>query len=135
MNRLRLAPSSLVRHGACRASDCNAVARFLPAYVAGEETLDPETLAHVSECLRCQADIARYRRMLRTLQALKLDREAVPAGVFGGIMAGLDQPPAARRAWVLVAGIATAAGAMAATGVVVWAGRRRTPTVALRRPR
>jgi anti-sigma factor RsiW len=106
---------------------CDTVAGFLPAYVAGEEALDPRTLAHVAECIRCQAEIARYRRMLRTLHALKLEREPPPQSVVGSIAVGLDQPAGAGRAWVLVAGLATAAGAMGAAGVLIWFGRKQSP--------
>jgi hypothetical protein len=106
---------------------CDSVARFLPAYVAGEEMLDPRTLAHVAECLRCQAEIARYRRMLRTLHGLRLDREVAPANLLSSVMARLDQPPGARRGRVVIAGVASAAGAVAATAIIVWLGRRGVP--------
>jgi hypothetical protein len=110
-----------------RGPGCDGVSRFLPAYVAGEETLDPATLAHVAQCLRCQAEIARYRRMLRTLHGLRVDREQAPAGLIGNVMSGLDQPPGSHKIWLVVAGVASAAGAVAATGVVVWLTRRRGP--------
>jgi anti-sigma factor RsiW len=103
---------------------CEHVARFLPAYVAEEETLDSRTLAHVAECLRCQAEIARYRRMLRTLHGLRLDREAAPASLLSSVIAGLDRPPGARRAWLLVAGLVSATGAVAATATILWLGHR-----------
>jgi hypothetical protein len=118
-----LRPAEALRR---RGPMCEHVARFLPAYVAGEETLDPRTLAHVAECLRCQAEIARYRRMLRTLHGLRLDREVAPASLLGSVISGLDQPLGARRAWVVIAGVASAAGAVAATAVIVWLGRRAT---------
>ena len=43
------------------------MALALPAYVAGETALDARCAQHVAQCLRCQAEIVRYRRMLRTL--------------------------------------------------------------------
>jgi hypothetical protein len=49
---------------------CEDVARMLPETVEGT----PVELAmqtHVESCLRCQAELARYRRMLRALQQLR----------------------------------------------------------------
>lgn len=106
---------------------CDAVARFLPAYAAGEQELDPQTLAHVAECLRCQAELARYRRMLRALHGLRLERELPPNGVLGGVLAALDEQPGAEHLWMVVAGVASAAGALAATAAVLWLGHRRGP--------
>jgi hypothetical protein len=106
---------------------CETVERFLPAYVAGEETLDAPTLAHVAECLRCQAEIARYRRMLRTLHGLRLDREVAPANLLSSVLSRLDQPQGTGRGRVVVAGVASAAGALAATAIIVWIGRRSLP--------
>lgn len=106
---------------------CESVERFLPAYVAGEETLDSRTLTHVAECLRCQAEIARYRRMLRTLHGLRLDREVAPPNLLSSVMSRLDQAPGTGRGRVVVAGVASAAGAVAATAIIVWLGRRGLP--------
>jgi anti-sigma factor RsiW len=112
-----------------RRSDCEAVAGSLPAYVAGEGDLDERSARHVGSCLRCQADVARYRRMLRTLHALRDDTAEVPPGVLAGILSRLDGG-AGRRAsvlldrWVAV-GVAMAAGAAGAAGVLVWSSRRR----------
>jgi hypothetical protein len=68
--------------------------------------------------------------MLRTLHGLRLDSEPAPVGLFGSVMSGLDQPPTTRRVWLVVAAVASAFGAVAATGVVVWITRRRGPTTA-----
>lgn len=113
-----------------RGPKCDAVARFLPAYVAGEQELDPSTLAHVAECLRCQAEIARYRRMLRALHSLRLDREPTPTGLLGSILADLEEQPRAGRLWLLAASLGPAVGVVAATAALVWLGRRRGPAPA-----
>jgi anti-sigma factor RsiW len=112
-----------------RSTECDAVAGALPAYVAGEADLDVRSEHHVARCLRCQADVARYRRMLRTLHALRDDSEEPPPSVLSGILTSLDGGAPRRRAWVpepwVALGLAMAAGAIGATGVVVWSTRRR----------
>lgn len=103
---------------------CAAVSATLPAYVAGEADLDPRTASHVSQCLRCQAEIARYRRMLRTLRALRDEAEEPPPSVLSGILAGVDEPAPARHAGPVLVMVAVAAAAAGATGALVWVGRR-----------
>src|SRR5207253_5144181 len=50
---------------------CDEVARLLPAAVDGSATIEPPLVHHIESCLRCQAELARYRRMLRGLQLLR----------------------------------------------------------------
>lgn len=102
-----------------RARACDAVAGRLPAYVAGEGALDERELRHLATCLRCQADVARYRRLLRVLHALRDD------GADGALAGLLDQLDEHRRLpWVIV-GAAAAAGAGGAAAVLLLGGRRR----------
>ena len=49
---------------------CEDVARMLPEPVEGPP-VDLAMQTHVESCLRCQAELARYRRMLRALQQLR----------------------------------------------------------------
>jgi anti-sigma factor RsiW len=49
---------------------CEDVARLLPETVEGTP-VDLGTQIHIESCLRCQAELARYRRMLRALQQLR----------------------------------------------------------------
>jgi anti-sigma factor RsiW len=49
---------------------CEDVARLLPATVEGTP-VDLAVQTHIESCLRCQAELARYRRMLRALQQLR----------------------------------------------------------------
>jgi len=108
---------------ACR-GDCDAVAGSLPAYVAGEVDLDDASAAHLAQCLRCQADVARYRRMLRTLHALRSDPAVVPPGSLSALLAGLDGQRPRREGWVAL-GLAAAAGALGTVGLLAWTARRR----------
>ena len=49
---------------------CDEVTALLPALVDGEP-VGFEAERHVETCLRCQAELARYRRLLRTLSMLR----------------------------------------------------------------
>jgi len=49
---------------------CEQVAELLPALIdADERNLDVES--HVESCLRCQAEAARYRKLLRAMSMLR----------------------------------------------------------------
>jgi len=49
---------------------CSEVTPLLPGFVDGE-AVSPDVHAHVDTCLRCQAEAARYRRLVRTLGAMR----------------------------------------------------------------
>ena len=50
---------------------CDEVTALLPALVDGEHASTSRSQRHVESCLRCQAELARYRRLLRTLALLR----------------------------------------------------------------
>jgi hypothetical protein len=103
--------------------------RAIPEIAAGElGEVDPEARAHVEQCLRCQAEVVAYRRLLRTLRAMRGDVIVPPRGSVAALLAALDE--AAQRGnpagWAVraayVGGLTAAAGA---AGVLVWISRRR----------
>ena len=119
---------TLVERVRRRARDCDAVAAQLPAYVAGETDLEDWAARHLSTCLRCQADVARYKRMLRALHALRDEHHEPPPGALSDILSHLDgrrrAPALPLEPWVALA-VAAAAGAAGAAGAIVWGTRRR----------
>jgi len=60
---------------------CAAVAAALPALLDRRGEPPSEIEAHVETCLRCQAELARYRRLLRLLVQLREETVAPPDGV------------------------------------------------------
>ena len=50
---------------------CDEVARILPEAVDNGAAVELSVQRHIDTCLRCQAELARYRRMLRGLQLLR----------------------------------------------------------------
>jgi hypothetical protein len=110
---------------------CDVLAERLPAVVDDPDALDDDQARHLGRCLRCQADLAQYRRLRRTMGTMVGDLSALPAGVVTDVLADLDEA-LERRARHRVAGRRAAyiGGLAAATaagvgGVLVLATRRR----------
>jgi len=63
---------------------CNAVSDELPLVVDGSRRPSPAMEEHLRTCLRCQAELAGYRRLLRALKSLREEPVAFPAPVLVG---------------------------------------------------
>jgi len=107
---------------------CDDVAPLLAGVVDGSTVLDVRSSGHVSSCLRCQAELARYRRLLRGLRQLRDEPVAMPADLLASVYARLDESnagaPWARRVAYAGALAATAAGAAGAIVLVASRSRR-----------
>ena len=111
---------------------CESVADLLPQVLDRPGSADPNVVSHVETCLRCQAELARYRRLLRVMHQLRSQGPEPPPGVVGDILSVLEE--AAERGAVrsALAGRRVAyvgglvAAAMAAGTVVAVASRART---------
>jgi anti-sigma factor RsiW len=119
---------------------CDEVARILPEAVENGVAVDPSVQRHIETCLRCQAELARYRKMLRGLQLLRTRFLEPAPGLLAQTLAALEEvgEREARRAILngrrlayagAIGGAAVAAGA-AATVVIVARSRRRATPVA-----
>jgi anti-sigma factor RsiW len=113
------------------------VTRLLPEAVDASAGVPfpPEVQAHVETCLRCQAELARYRRLLRALQLLRTRYLEPAPGLLAQTLASLEEAgeqqavrsivTGRRLAYAgAIGGAAVAAGA-AATAVLVARSRRR----------
>jgi len=110
---------------------CASVAAALPGIVDGVEVADLELRRHVETCLRCQAELAQYRRVLRTLHTLRTELLEPSPELLPGILMALEAAGERRAMSFLLTGrraaylggiaAATAAGA---AGALVIAGRR-----------
>jgi hypothetical protein len=116
-----------------RTGDCRQAAEYLPAVAAGDDGVDDRVAGHVAQCLRCQAEVAAYRRISRHLHALRHEELPSPPGALGAVLAALeaaelaDHPAASRALRVAyVGGLTVATAAAGAAGVLVWMSRRRT---------
>lgn len=125
---------SLAEIVSLRTPACDRVAAVLPGIAAGEEPVAaqlPSGVApadHVAQCLRCQAELSAYRRLLDQLKALRGDEVAPPEGALTELLRAVaEQRPVST--WAVkaayVGGITVATAAAGAAGVLVWMSRRR----------
>lgn len=114
---------------------CDAIAEQMAGAVDSPDEFDDDARTHVDTCLRCQAEVAQYRRLARTLRSLR-SRQATPLdGLLDDIIAVLDDPellhsgsrPGRRAAYLSGIAAATAAGA---AGAIVIASRVRSRRLA-----
>lgn len=117
-------------------TQCDEIAVLLPQVVDSAEPVALPVQRHVESCLRCQAELARYRRMLRGLQLLRTQYFEPTPGLLAGTLATITAA-GERRAVTSVltkkrlAYAGAVAGAVAAAGtttlaLVVARAKRRT---------
>ncbi len=110
---------------------CEEIAAAMPSMLDGTAAALPGVVSHVERCLRCQAEMARYRTVLRMLQQLRLQRPEMPAGLLSDVLDALES--AAKRKAVRSAlsgrrlAFGSVAAALVAAGtaacVIAWKGR------------
>ncbi len=118
---------------------CDEIALLLPAIVDGEERAALPVQHHVEECLRCQAELARYRRMLRGLQLMRTQFLEPSPGVLAETLAAIGAASERRAihsvmtgrrvAYAGAVGGAVAAAGATAAAVLVHRARRRASSV------
>ena len=116
---------------------CEEVALLLPATLDGDAPAALPVQRHVESCLRCQAELARYRRMLRGLQLLRTQYLEPAPGMLSQTLAAIGAASEQRAirsvlsgrrlAYVgAIGGAVAAAGATTAAVLVARARRRAT---------
>lgn len=112
---------------------CDEIADQLAAAGDIGGLTDRRARKHVDTCLRCQAEAAQYRRLLKALHSLREDLVAAPHGLVADIFIKLETAGerhavrsllAGRRA-AYVGGIAVATAAAGAGAAVLLVSRSR----------
>lgn len=115
---------------------CATVAPSLAEVADGTVSLSPAARAHVEQCLRCQAELVQYRKLLRAMRALRAEVLEPAPGLVAEILSGLESAGERRAVRALISGRAVAylgglaaATAAGAAGAIVLAhrSRRRMP--------
>jgi anti-sigma factor RsiW len=117
---------------------CDDLADVLPGVVDGSAEADRAQRRHVEQCLRCQAELAQHRKLLRAMRSLRTATDDVPPGLLVGILEQVGEAGersairaalTGRRVAYLggIAAAATAAGAGAAIVIVTRGRRGRLP--------
>lgn len=112
---------------------CEAITESLAGVVDGDARLDRTERRHVERCLRCQAELAQYRKLLRAMHALRLEVAPPPPGLLGDVIAHLEaagERSAIRatltgRKVAYLGGIAAATAAAGAGAAIVLVSRGR----------
>jgi anti-sigma factor RsiW len=109
---------------------CERISDLLPGLVDGSAMATRLTRAHLGRCLRCQAELAQYRRVRRAARSLQSERWAGPADLLDAVLAGLERAgdrtaDRTRRLAVYLGGAAATAAAVAGAGAIVLTRRAR----------
>ncbi|MEJ7585766.1 MAG: hypothetical protein WKF43_17160 [Acidimicrobiales bacterium] len=117
---------------------CDDLADVLAAVPDATGRIDPPSLdtlsrRHVEQCLRCQADLVQYRRLLTALRSLRSEVLEPAPGLVGEILTLVEaagERTAVRallggRRAAYLGGLAAATAAGAAAGAIVLATRSR----------
>jgi hypothetical protein len=118
---------------------CDDVAALLPGAVESGAMVELSVQRHIETCLRCQAELARYRKMLRGLQLLRTRYLEPTPGLLAQTLTAIEVAGERRAVRSIlsgrrlayagaIGGAAVAAGA-AATAVIVHRARRRAVPV------
>jgi hypothetical protein len=111
---------------------CEDLADDLAACADGTVTLGRSQRRHVERCLRCQAELVQYRKLLRVMRTMRTEVLAPAPGMLADILAAVEEAGERHAIRSLVTGrraaylgglaAATAAGA---AGAIVFASRSR----------
>jgi len=113
---------------------CDEVTELLSDVADGSLVLERSARRHIDRCLRCQAELVQYRKLLRALHALRTEVLEPAPGLLADILATLEEAGERRavrsmltgRRAAYVGGIAAAATAGAAGAILIATrGRRR----------
>lgn len=117
-------------------TQCEEIAVLLPDAVDSADPVALPVRRHIESCLRCQAELARYRRMLRGLQLLRTQYFEPTPGMLAATLASITAASERRAVSSAltkrrIAYASAVAGAVAAAGtttaaVLVARARRRT---------
>jgi hypothetical protein len=111
---------------------CEELDSDLSSAADGSMLLGPEQRRHVEHCLRCQAELVQYRKLLRAMRTMRTEVLEPAPGMLADLLANLCEAGERRAVRSLISGrrgayigglaAATAAGA---AGAIVFANRAR----------
>jgi hypothetical protein len=113
------------------------VAHLLPGFVDGTVAVDDDTRAFVESDLRCQAELARYRKLLRGLADLRDQHVSAHPAVLAATLGAVDEPAGrpflrriSERKTLAGAALGTAVVTAGAAAVILARSRRRAAIAA-----
>jgi hypothetical protein len=117
---------------------CDDLSDDLSAAADGSTLLGGDERRHVESCLRCQAELVQYRKLLKALHLLRTEVLEPAPGLLTDILAGLEAAGERRalrsllngRNAAYAGGTAAALAAAGAAAAILLANRRRNLTLA-----
>jgi hypothetical protein len=70
---------------------CEQLTDLLSATAGEPKLLEPEAKTHLEGCLRCQAELAQYRKLLKALQQLRTEVIAPAPGLVTDVLLRLEE--------------------------------------------
>jgi hypothetical protein len=113
---------------------CEDLSEALAATAEGAGMLGRAQRRHVERCLRCQAEVVQYRKLLRAMRTLRTEVLEPAPGLLADILAGLEEAGERHairsvlsgRRIAYLGGLAAATAAGAAGAIVFTRPTRRT---------
>jgi hypothetical protein len=116
---------------------CEDLAVALASTADGEGRLARGERRHVERCLRCQAEVVQYRKVLRAMRAMRTEVLEPAPGLLSDVLANLEEVGERHAVRSILSGrrIAYLGGLAAATaagaaGAIVYATRTRRTRLA-----
>ena len=116
---------------------CESVSEVLPQLVDSGTEIDKRVISHVDNCLRCQAEMVQYRRLLRMLHQLRTEVIEPSPGLVADVLSHVAAAGERRAVRSILTGrnAAYAGGIAAATaatafGAILFANRARVRRLA-----
>lgn len=117
---------------------CDQVSQPLAEVASGSVALSVPELRHVERCLRCQAEVVQYRKILRAMRAMRTEVLEPAPGLVSDILAHIEEAgertairSILRNHRVAYIGGLAAATAAGAAGAIIVASRSRRGRVRL----
>jgi hypothetical protein len=87
--------------------DCETFSLQLAAVADGANELNPEAADHFKTCLRCQAELVQYKKLLRALASLRSHRLSADESLVQEILHALERGDTVHRLQRLTSGSKT----------------------------
>ena len=88
-------------------SDCESFSLQLAAAADGTNELDAEATGHFESCLRCQAELVQYKKLLRALASLRHQQLSADDTLLDEILLALEPGGTVHRLQRLASGTKT----------------------------
>lgn len=70
---------------------CDQVADLLPEMASDVASLEPAQRRHVEHCLRCQAELVQYRKLLRALRSMRAEVLEPAPGLLAEVLSSIEE--------------------------------------------